>query len=316
MNWNWTTPVGVSAGIGALEAIWLYAKYTISRPEDRARIISEAINYALAWIIAGTIYGIINNGLFYSISAWLDSIGGFQPPPYSGNPASYIANIGGIIKSVWTEVFAIWTSYWSLITFYKFFKSIGAGFNFYILGIQVSVSPSALADWVQNYAWSFSTGLQWLMADLAFLYGMWIIWNVLYITGAWIWGISLIVPRTTRPIGAGLTVLFLVLSIGMPALTGLVEWLAGQYTGFNLFSPCPLSVLLNNPNACAPSLQSIAGNLTKLIAPFQVGLNLPVYGYNLMAWDAVLDVIYLLMAGFTIWLSRLIDERAPVIFNP
>ena len=316
MSWNWTTPVGVAAGVGALEAIWLYARYTIGRPEDRARIINEAINYALAWIISITIAGIIHSGLFYTTSAWLDSLGGFQAPPYTGNPATYIPYIGRIIKSVWSEVFDIWTGYWSLITFYKFIKSIGAGFNFILGGIQISVSPSALADWVQNYAWSFSTGLQWLMADLAFLYGMWIIWSVLYITGAWIWGISLIVPRTTRPIGAGLTVLFLVLSIGMPALTGLVEWIAGQYTGFNILSPCPLSVLLNTPWKCLPKAQDILGNLTKAVAPFQIGLKLPVFGYNLMAWDAVLDVIYLLMAGFTIWLSRLIDERAPVIFNP
>ncbi len=317
--WGWTTPYAVAGGVGGLEAFWLYTRYYLGRPEDRARVINEAFTYLLAWVIALSIYSFIESGLFYTAASWLSSMAGVDLAgfgiTYNGSVQAFINHIGVFLKLQWDEVFEMWLNYWTLVTLFKFITGIGVGFGYSTAGVQVSVNPSALAGWIQNYAWSFSTGLEWLMADLAFLYGAWVIWSGLYFTGAWIWGVSLIVPRTTRPIGASLASAFLTLSISLPTLAGVTGLLVTKYTGFSVLVPCSMVELLRSPSSCLLGFKAAASTLTSLLAYFQVGLNMPYYGYELMVWDAVLDVAYVITVTFTAWLARLIDERSPSLLT-
>ncbi|MGC9136348.1 hypothetical protein [Caldivirga sp.] len=298
----WPIQPSLIAGVIGAEALWLYFKWLHGSPSERAHAYSELLNYMLAWIIASAIYAVYQD--YGGFVNWIASIIGIKP--YGS-----LINLGTQLRAWFMEAMTVYAAYWTIITVIKFLGSV----NFIVF----QVNPAAVASWLQNITWSYSTGLQWLMVDIIFQYALWVIWNALN----YVWPIlvALIVPRTTRPIGASFTALWITLTVSLPILAGALGYVVNRYMWQALTVPTGLRACVNNGWLNATCILGIITTvvmpinlLPALLNPIAQAFELPRFGFQLMTWDALLDVGYALALTSSAWLARLIDENAHTLF--
>lgn len=304
------------AMVTGAEALWLAHRYVVGTPGERARVRREVEAYVLMWVAASALYALYANA--HQIDSALASmiLGLNQAEASVVTPDA--SAVGEGLMGLFREVSEAYTAYWTYITALRFIGSVG-----FSLIVEFTVNIGSIGSWLQSVTWAYSEGLQWMMLDIAFQYALWLIWRSL--NTAWPLLIGLIIPRSTRPIGASLTALWIVLTLSLPILyTALFKAVAN----YALFSPA-----VNTGISCLRNIQ-LGGTSTftcilhqalslspgdwlnfveNLLNPISDAARLPQAGFMLMTWDALLDVGYALALLFSTWIGRLIDEGALAI---
>ena len=275
MHWPWYYTV---MGVVASELLYLLARYEYSGPEFRRRVYDYVWSYALSWLaIVGVVA--INNasrGLALAIA------GGFGIKDVVFNPSQ------SFFESLLAQEAASWVTFLIL-------TGLTGGLGG-VVGKIVGFQYAAF---------------EWFMADLAILYVLYLYWHYFNEYGLFAVTASLIIPRSTRPIGATLTAYYVVLSIALPILLGmaLIEMPYTQVAQVRI--PCnPYGVSPSQLPACLAKDVSVLVTGYFLSMIFNVVGGSYINGFHAMVWDALLDIAYALTWLFAAWLARLIDAGA------
>lgn len=285
VTWDWYYTV---AGVVAAEVAYLMARYMYGDPQMRRRVYEQIWAYILAWLAIAGVVAVYENR--HAITNAI--LGAFGLPAPQSVSVSYIDWLIG-------QEITSWGIYW---VGYIILKAIGSSKFPVLAGI-----GSGLADFLKEWTFLQLQAYQWFMADLAILAVLTMYYEYFNKYGLFAVTASLIIPRSTRPIGASLTAYYLILAVMLPVFYGIVIYEMPYTEPVPIYFPCnPFQAGLANLGPCI--LQDIinASNAyfinNILISPYNA--------YIAFVWDALLDIAYVLSWLFAYWAARLIDAGA------
>ncbi len=276
----------VAASIAGAELLYAYLRWEHGTPEARREVTALLWQYATAWVGAISLYALhrASSAVTAELASWL---GVPVTEPSTGRVLDWL---GAVSQQ--------WMAFWAAIAVLRAVGSVEvAGFR---LGI-----PTAVAGYLERATSWWWGGVGWFIADLAILYVLTLLHRFMVDYGVWAMGTALMIPRSTRSLGAGLASTFVVLTIGLPILMG-VAHLELQYA---LIAPLPLPCNpgLSPRDLLACSLDLAAVSWEAVTKPFIAG---PYNAFWLYVYDAALDMGYMLTALLTYYIAELIDSRA------
>ena len=291
ITWDWYYTV---VGIVAAEGFYLMARYSYGDPVMRRRVYDQLWAYILAWT---AIAGIISVYLAApSISNAILSAFGL-PKPQSISV--------GYVDYLFTQEIASWGSYWLGYAALRMVSSSGIPIA---SGLAGGIA-TFLGNWV-SLQWD---SYEWFVADLAILTVLTMYYEYSTRYGLFAVYASLVIPRSTRPIGASLTAYYVVLSIMLPVFFGMVLYEMPYTEPVPIYFPCnPFTAGLSKLGACV--LEDLP-SMIKLMLPYGTGVAInvlmaPYYAYMALTWDILLDLAYLLSWVIAYWVANLIDAGA------
>ena len=272
----------------AIEMAYLFARYMYGDPIMRRRAYEQLWAYVLAWIAIAGVIAVYEDRQAIT-SAILTAFGLPQPQSVS------VSYIDWLMK----QEIGAWAGYW---IFYMILTTIG-GADLPIASGFASGFTAFLSKWVGMQINAF----QWFVADLAILTVLTMFYEYSTKYGLFAIYASLIVPRSTRPIGASLTAYYLVLSIMLPVFFGMALYEMPFTEPLPVYFPCnPFTAGWSNLGVClledayAFATASIISNYA--LAPYDA--------YMAYVWDALLDLAYILSWLVAYWIASLIDTGA------
>ena len=285
ITWDWYYTV---AGVVAIEMGYLMTRYMYGDPIMRRRVYEQLWAYVLAWIAIAGVVAVYEDRQALT-SAILTAFGLPQPQSVSASYITYLM----------TQEMGAWAGYWILYIILKTISSMD-------LPIASGLTGGA-ADFLSKWVSMQMTAFQWFVADLAILTVLTMFYEYSTKYGLFAIYASLIIPRSTRPIGASLTAYYVVLSIILPVLFGMVLYEMPFTEPIPIYIPCnPFSAGWAKIGIClledayAFETASIFSNY--LISPFDA--------YVAYVWDALLDLAYILSWLVAYWIASLIDTGA------
>ena len=258
------------AGVVFAEMAFIYARYIYGTPEMRRRAYDQLWSYVLAWIAIAGVIAVWQSS--NELTAAIASALGINKLVY--HPSQDFFN------SLLEQETASWVPFLLLSSFINLGGAISKIVSFQYMAFE------------------------WFLADLAILYVLYLYWDYFTRYGLFAVTASLIIPRSTRSIGATLTAYYIVLNIAMPILLGmaLIEMPYTQVAVIKL--PCTtLSI-----SCIGQAIGTFIGYLFTMVAN-TLGMSY-INGFHAMVWDILLDVGYALTWLFAAWLARLIDSGA------
>ncbi len=240
---DWVTTV---VGIAVAELFYILVRYEYSTPQFRARVIEELWGYVLSLVVIATIAGLYAGGLLAGLSK--DIANGLGIPwvePGSGSIEGYI-----------TSTAASWAIFYAIIAALRGLGTIE------VFGFRLGVL-SALADFLSRVTSLQWLAYEWFVADLAILYVLTLFYEYMTKYGFWAFTASLILPRSTRSIGATFTMYYLVLAITLPIMFGLLTLELKYVQAIVLTANCNPS---NGISAFTQCILSILGSLWLTVA--------------------------------------------------
>ena len=256
----------------AVEMAFVFARYMYGTPEMRRKAYDQLWSYVLAWVAIAGIIAVWQSSR--ELTAAIAAALGINKLVYNPSPSFF--------NSLLEQETASWVPFLLLSSF------VGLG--------------GAITKIVSFQYMAF----EWFMADLAILYVLYLYWWYFTKYGLFAITASLIIPRSTRSIGATLTAYYVVLNIALPILLGIVL-IEMPYTKIGLIK-LPCNVMTGGITCLAQAVGTFIGYLFTMLGNV-LGMSY-VNGFHAMVWDILLDVAYALTWLFAYWLARLIDSGA------
>ena len=284
ITWDWYYTI---AGVVAVEVTYLMARYMHGDPIMRRRAYEQLWDYLLAWL---AIAGII--AIYEDRQALTNAIASaFGIPAPRSLSLSYLDSI--LVLSA-----GKWLAFWVLV----FIGQAVASSKFPVM----SGVAKGVVDFLEKWVGMQLEAFQWYVIDLAILavFTMFYEYSTKY--GLFAIYASLMAPRSTRPIGATLTAYYVVISVMLPIMYGIVI-LEQPYIA-------PLSIA--SFKLCTPKnlfdFTCIEYDLQIIGEDFNTFLDLlaPYNAYKAFVYDALLDLAYVLTFAVAYWIARLIDVGA------
>mgnify|MGYP001770674070 CR=1 FL=1 len=271
-----------------MEMAYIFARYMHGDPVMRRLAYEQLWAYVLAWVAITGIVAIYEDRHAIT-SAILTAFGLPQPKSVS---VSYI-------DWLMEQELGAWAGYWIL---YIILKTIG--------GADLPVASglaSGVADFLSKWVGMQVMAFQWFVADLAILTVLTMFYEYSTKYGLFAVYASLIVPRSTRPIGASLTAYYVVLSIMLPVFFGMVLYEMPFTEPIPIYIPCnPFTAGWSNIGICLLE-DAYALATTSLISNYNLA---PYDAYVAYVWDALLDLAYILSWLVAYWIASLMDTGA------
>lgn len=305
--WAWW-PMGEAWAYAALtvfgaELAYAFARYRIGTRADREAFHNSIIDYSVAAMVA-VLIGLVASNIVAIAQSIARSIGLKAPESLPGDVAEW----PGVVES-W-----FWFAFTNYITWRLFLTVLSAVGSISVLGFRLGFL-SAASSFLSTYTWPYTAGMEVLIGDLAFAYAL--TWIVVAFSDYGLIALAqvLIIPRSTRFIGATMLAVYLssatilaILGIVIPGyvLPNTAWWLS--------YIPSCLLRLFETGNYTNPWATStcILTSIGTVLSPATWGLetlrNLAAMQFRLLTWSVLLAVSYALTEGLTYGLASLIDE--------
>lgn len=194
--------------------------------------------------------------------------------------------------------------------------------------IQIRFPGAELASFMNNYAQSWVSSVQWSLLSLATLYAVALVYDLLVSKGLAALGAALLIPRRTRELGSWLVSIWLVLYFFVPLAAGfyqaqILPYVAGtcgvteatqaalnqasqwlSSTGWGAVSQL-FEAALNAAKPALPWLAGLAFSPTCLLLHI---LAAPLFAFHVAVANALLDMSFAAAVAVTIYVQDLIEE--------